>query len=96
MATSDYTGATHNATRRFSTSSGDANGDFWTLIALGGCLLSFMVINSVRCRPVWEMRFVKNLLDDAVSEPRCDRRVGLKDRRMGIKDRRMIPSHRTG
>jgi hypothetical protein len=28
MATSDYTGATHNATRRFSTSSGDANGLF--------------------------------------------------------------------
>jgi hypothetical protein len=61
----------------------------WTLIALGGCLLSFMVINSVRCRPVWELRFVKNLLADAVREPRHDRRAARKDRRVGLKDRRV-------
>jgi hypothetical protein len=60
----------------------------WALMALGACLLLFMVANTVRCRPVWDMRFAKDRLADLAWAPRDDRRAGCKERRVGSKERR--------
>jgi hypothetical protein len=60
----------------------------WALMALGACLLLFMVANTVRCRPVWDIRFAKDRLADLVWAPRDDRRERFKDRRVGSNERR--------
>jgi hypothetical protein len=57
-------------------------------MVLGACLLLFMVANTVRCRPVLDIRFAKDWLADPVSAPRDDRRVVCKERRVGSNERR--------
>jgi len=66
----------------------------WALMALAACLLLFMAANTVRCRPVWHIRFAKDRLADPVWSPRSDRRVSCKDRRVGCTERRTGPRER--
>jgi hypothetical protein len=56
----------------------------WALMALGSCLLLFMVVHTVRCRPVWNLRFARDWIAD---EPGGERRLGPKERRVGSKER---------